>query len=128
MVSTKVYCVWPCLYVKGSVTKVSQRNPRVSLSTKSAELFSTGLQLLVKPVAIFGGGKLAGPHPVSILQSLAMAESSGRSIQQKSATTDKTRFMLGYARTIMYFFVQYETEIAEYIQTNPLTDTIISSV
>ena len=85
-----------------------------------------------------------GPHPVSILQSLAMAESSVRSIQQKrathrgrgrgslyylyGATTEKTRVMLGDARTIMYFFVQYETEIAEYKQTNPLTDTIISSV
>ena len=28
----------------------------------------------------------------------------------------------------MYFFVQYETEIAEYKQTNPLKVTVISSV
>ena len=57
-----------------------------------------------------------------------MAESSVRSIQQNMATTEKTRVMSGYAKTIMYFFVQYETEIAEYKQTDPLTDTIISSM
>ena len=57
-----------------------------------------------------------------------MAESSVRSIQQNMATTEKTRVMSGYAKTIMYFFVQYETEIAAYKQTNPLKVTVISSV
>ena len=135
MVSTKVYCVWPCRYVKGSVTKYYHKEAlNWTIQHWSSALSQTSCY-------IWGS---FDPHPLSILQSLAMAESSVRSIQQKrathrgrgrgslyylyGATTEKTRVMLGYAKTIMYFFVQYETEIAEYKQINPLKVTVISSV